>query len=108
MRKSTRDEKAMEWNSQDGVKVSREPNLNPRESCQQALAQVLPFSRHRPKRNPRPEVAPAEKRVLELKARVKKGQYQVETVRLAEKMIREALLENLATARRKGSSGAVR
>ncbi|OGP61697.1 MAG: hypothetical protein A2V67_12115 [Deltaproteobacteria bacterium RBG_13_61_14] len=104
MRKSTRDEKAMEWNSQDGVKASRERNINPRESSQLDLARMLPFSRPHPEHKPRPEVAPAEKRVLELKARVEKGQYRVDTVRLAEKMIRETLIENLATDRRNRSN----
>ncbi|OGP61699.1 MAG: hypothetical protein A2V67_12125 [Deltaproteobacteria bacterium RBG_13_61_14] len=108
MKPSTKDQKEAKWTSGSQVLLFRASKLSPGGSGHQALARVLPFSRPRPERRPRPGVAPAEKRVSELKARVEKGLYRVDTVRLAEKMIREALLENLATARRKGSSGAVR
>jgi len=108
MEQSTGDQKAVKGTNRGRVLRFKARKVGAKKADSMTLGRVVPFAGLGRKSRPQPEPDQVEKKVRELKARVKKGQYQVETVRLAEKMIREALLENLSTARRKGSSGAVR
>jgi len=100
MKENHRGHQAANWREIEPGRVMKAQKASAAFSQGVAPGKVLPFAVPQRKSSFSVDIPRDRTRVQELKARIQSGRYRVSSLRLAGKMIREALLEDLSCQKR--------